>query len=366
MPIYSYIDTKGNKKETEAADPYSAIANAPDRATTSGVRLVKEPTLAEGVGTPVPTQSTDLSRFTQRPESDLDKARGNYQSYLERLAGGKDDTYEKSRKVITDQMRREIAATEDIYADLVRRAEIQTEGERGSARAIQSRGGLLGSDFASSQNTKIAQQGNDIIRGIEAEKSAALAAIIGEGKRSLIEELRLKREAEQKSLKDYVDFLETEQDRKMSRANSLVNALLAQGIDVEDLTPEQLNLITKSYNVDNVEVLSQFNQLREEGAVDEFRAIGAGSSIFNPKTGEIVGTAPRSSSSSSSSRSSNYTGTTIPESIDADLRTDIIGGGTLPQLLEAYPDVSASYVRSQYNSLSPETGTSDEDDPLSF
>jgi hypothetical protein len=206
------------------------------------------------------------------------------ESYFEKQLNGNGDS-DAIRKQITQSMQREISATEDIYADLIRRQELENKGFLGSNRAIQARGGLLGSDFGAAQTQNQVNANQDLIRGIGAEKSAAISAIMGEGSRALVKELQDKRIAQNSSVKDYINFLEGQQDRNLNRSNSLVNALIAQGIDPSEMTPEELSQVAKSYNLTENDILSSYqSSLSDEG---ELQKLSEGQSLVD-SDGNVV------------------------------------------------------------------------------
>jgi hypothetical protein len=379
MALFDYIDKQGKRQSIEAPDAGTAIASAKDIMPSSGVQ-----------SNPVPNQSTKI-------EPTIGEATSGFQKIINQasgLDGTKDSSSssssikneyiksvsetgdpDRSRRNIEAMMEREIKATNDIYADLMRKAQINNQAQLGSNRASQSRGGLIGSDFGQAQSSNVRAQGQDVLNALGHEQSAVIARIINEGSDRMAEERRLMREAKESSLSEYVTQMGEQQTRNTARAGSLVNSLIAQGIDPTELEEEELAQLAEAYGVSQLDIMSKYQENYEAPEAEkaketEYFNLSEGGSRYriNPETGEaeVIASRPKTYAPKAVTKASEpnrYDDKTIPGDIYGDLIADTSSGASLGEILGAYPEVNSSYIRNLYSDLNPE---SDEDDILDF
>jgi len=152
----------------------------------------------------------------------------------------------------------EIDAVNQIAQQELAQARLEQTGRLGSQRAIGARGGILGSDFAGAQKEKVQQFGAGIRRGIEAERTAKIGAIMGNVRQSVLDEVTAKREARQQGADEYLDFLKRGQERKTTNVSRFAQDLLAQGFDITDIEEEELQAFAKEAGVTTQDLVAGF------------------------------------------------------------------------------------------------------------
>ena len=207
----------------------------------------------------------------------------------------------------------EIDATNQVYDQLLNEARLQGQGRLGSQRASAARGGLLGSDFAGSQKDKVQGFNTDINRGIGAERSAAIGAIMGNVRSSVQTEIKDKREARQAGANEYLDFLTRGDERRDNNAALFANDFLSQGQDPSDFSDEELTEMLQGSGVSKADLIRNYSsavssseasgaetalktrkteaeiaKLTAQAEAEGFVSIGDGSILYNANTGEQI------------------------------------------------------------------------------
>lgn len=129
----------------------------------------------------------------------------------------------------------EIDATNEIYDQMIREAQMEGKGRLGSQRASAARGGLLGSDFAGAQKDKVQKFNSEILAGIYAQQAAAIAAIEGKGRASAVDEINRLNQIKSQEADDYLSDLGARQQVQASNISYVAQAMIDQGF-----TPEQI------------------------------------------------------------------------------------------------------------------------------
>jgi len=220
----------------------------------------------------------------------------------------------KERKSQRNQLalhQAEIDATNQVFDQLLNEARLQGQGRLGSQRASAARGGLLGSDFAGSQKNKVEGFNNDINRGIGAERSAAIGAIMGNVRSSVQTEIRDKREARQAGATEYLNFLTRSDERRDNNAALFANDFLSQGQNPADFTDEELTEMLQGSGVSKADLIRNYSSAqassesagaetalktrKTEAEISKIEAdiakgkvisLGEGSMLYNTETGE--------------------------------------------------------------------------------
>lgn len=253
-------------------------------------------------------------------------------------------TEKDERETRADVMKRfqtQIDATDSVYDTILADKRLEGEGRLGSQRAISARSGLLGSDFGAAQKDRVTGFNSQITDSVQAERSLAIAAILGEARTAASEEVAAKRTAREQGAQEYLTFIKEASTRKDARFNQVISDLLAQGVDPNQLTPEQLSEIQKNLGKDQNDVMAAFNRqkvdfdaqqaagqaeaasaaldadktraeiakLEAQASSENLITVGDGQMVYNPETGEFFENpksfAPRSGGSSSGSNFSS-------------------------------------------------------------
>lgn len=205
------------------------------------------------------TPTTDkLSPYYDQNVSYLSEAA----KYAKQQADTVIPTEEEARANALKAMQAEIDATNTLYADKLRRAQLQGAGLLGQTGAIQARRGLLGSDFGTAQ-TQTVQAGNEEnYRDIENEKLVKINQIQTKAKEDATAAMEAKRLAKAAGLKDYVSYLTTEKTAKETALGGTIQDMLANNIDLANLNDSQIEEIAKSYGVSKDKFKSTYNQAK--------------------------------------------------------------------------------------------------------
>lgn len=164
----------------------------------------------------------------------------------------------------------EIDAVNQIYDQYLREAQQEGEGRLGSQRAMSARGGLLGSDFASAQKGKIQQYNTGIEQGIQAERSAKIAGILGLARKASADEIAAKNQARREGAESYLNYLKSSRENKANNINNVVSALMAQGINPTELSSKELTGIANELGTSTDDIIARYQIAGTQGTGDQF------------------------------------------------------------------------------------------------
>jgi len=166
----------------------------------------------------------------------------------------------------------EIDAVNEIYAQKYKEQQTTGLGNLGSSTAIQARSGLLGSDFGQAQTRKVEQQNNEQLALINSEKAAKIGSIMGLVRQSVADEIKAKREAQQKGAKDYLDFLGKQAERNQTKLSNVAKAMLLNGLKPEDVDPAELDTLAEQLGVSKNELMLAYTAEEESQAAAKRKA----------------------------------------------------------------------------------------------
>ena len=190
-------------------------------------------------------------------------------------------------KMFQDQ----IDATNQVYDQLLGEARLEGEGRIGSQRAIAARGGLLGSDFAGSQKARVQDFNTDQQRSIQAERTAAIGAILGTARQTAQEEIANRRAARQQGAENWLDYIANSQQNRLNNINSVAQAFLAQGINPTEMDETEIAAIASEIGAQPADIITAYQANQAEGGADgDFGFMSTSGGIFrtDPATGEAV------------------------------------------------------------------------------
>ena len=169
---------------------------------------------------------------------------------------------EDIRRATEERFRRQIESTNAVYDNLLAEARMESKDRLGQERAISARSGLLGSDFGRARKDKVQGFNRDIEGGIQAERQQALNAIMFDIENTASEEIAEKRAAREAGAEAYLEHLRTTATRKDERFNNIVASIVAQGVDINDLTDEQFEQIARNLGKNKNAVIAAVNQAK--------------------------------------------------------------------------------------------------------
>lgn len=229
----------------------TAPATNPNSTIAQSLESIRQQALALQAQLPTETKST--KRFNSpTPLSDPEKPWSPM-------------TSQQEREIQRNQMQlfqKEIDATNQIYDQMVRQAQLQGEGRLGSTAAMGGRAGLMGSDFQAAQVSNVEAENRGIISGIEGERLARIEGILGKGRKSAADEIAAKNQANREGAEAKIKFMAEKQDRKSKNLTKLAQSLLEQEIDPSELSEKELSEIAKSYGTTVNDVKDSYNSIK--------------------------------------------------------------------------------------------------------
>lgn len=180
----------------------------------------------------------------------------------------------------------EIDATNAVYAEKLRAAQLEGQDRIGSGTAIAARRGLIGSDFGNAQSDKIVNANTGVYNSIQDEKRAALNLIYSKSKTAADDSIKAKTEAKKAGLNDYISYLAGADTRKATNATTAANLLLQQKHEPKDLTPEDLKKVTDGYGITKEQLQSAYDSAKP--AYEAKKIADAKASEVSLKAGESV------------------------------------------------------------------------------
>jgi hypothetical protein len=283
------------------------------------------------------------------------------------------------RKAQLKMYQGQIDATNQIYDQMYNQAVTQGQGRIGSTTALGARSGILGSDFANAQTQTMQDYNNQIQQGVQAERAAKIASILGEARSSSVAEIAAKNAARAQGADALIAHWKSQQETKQTNLSNLGNALVTQGIDPNTLDEKTLNDLVKNYGVSKSDILNTYASTKAstdaataksaletqktQAEIDKINAdvasgrlikVPGGDTLYNPTTGETF-TAPKIPTpgvDSSTPKDIVYTDKNLPASVNADIMSVLQqgpqdGGGpiTLLDLMATFPNVSSDVLQ---------------------
>lgn len=238
-----------------------------------------------GSGSSTPTAGDIYNIPGLQESSDLSNARSSYSDYYSTLANGGDPVDERRiRSQTMDRFQAEIDATNQIYAEKLRQAKLTGRGRVGSGTAIQARRGLLGSDFGGALTDNINTDNNAIYAGVNAEKNAAVQAILGLADKAAAEAIAEKRAAMEKGLDARLKYYEEAGVRKVTNTQKAAQYLVTQGYDPKSIPADVLQKLATSFGVSVEDLTGAYANAKAEKEAADLKALQDGA--FNLSEGQ--------------------------------------------------------------------------------
>lgn len=165
------------------------------------------------------------------------------------------------REAQRNQMRMfqaEIDATNEVYDQLLNEARLQGQGRLGSQRAIAARGGILGSDFAGAQKSRVQAANTQQERAIQAERAARIGAILGNVRGAAAQELEARRAAYQQGADAIIANLAGQQQRREQNAQRFARDFIAQGIDPTEMDEAEIAEILDGTGITRADLIRNY------------------------------------------------------------------------------------------------------------
>ncbi len=264
-------------------------------------------------------------------------------------------------------------------------------------RIGQVMGGLVGSPMGQAQTNNVQNANAEEQAAAEAiindKREVAISAVFGKARESAEAELTAKRAAKAKGADELLKFLNEAPTRKKAKLSSVVKSLIAQGVDVNELSPEELDKITKDMGVSGDDLISAYAEGAAEQKEAEQKSAKAqleqdklsaeienlegkyefeaaqkaldraleekriSVSWYNAATSRM-GENRQAAESADKKAQKNYDGATIPEDVKSELIFDLQQNSaskkkerkTLQEFFATYPEVNTKYLSELYES----------------
>lgn len=228
-------------------------------------------------GTPPTNTGTTPTSNTGTTIADIfnpDHSNDQYYTKANQIAidqlSGKDivDTAAIRAQKIAEQQDR-INALNQIYADQLARVKQQGVGRVGQSTALLASRGLTGSLRGEAIGNNVLDQNLQAEKAVDAEKNAAIQAILTEANNNAVTEAQNRREAIQAGAKSYLEFIKGQDERTQTGLNTLAGSLITQGIDPSTMDTATLADLAKKYNVTSGNILAAYKQAKQTYDISE-------------------------------------------------------------------------------------------------
>lgn len=191
---------------------------------------------------------------------------------------------EQTRK----QMQAAIDATNNYFADLVRRENEAGDARLSKVQALNVNSGLSGSNFATSQDIQQKDKNSAAVRAIENERELKLQEIYGKIDEIARSEIKAKKEAAVKDAEGYSAYLSQAKEEALGTLGQLAGA----NIDLTKLDQPRRAYLFKAAGLDEALGELVYNSMKPKAAKIEYKAEKAADGKIllygvDPTTGQL-------------------------------------------------------------------------------
>lgn len=239
-------------KEVESAKAAKAAANTANNTNT-------------GAGAATGSSIEDVAKGIVVPDYKQDETAAAIQNRYKTDATTEIDEA-TIRKQARDNIQAEIDAIEAAAAGKLRNARQTNKAAQGNVNALNARSGLLGSDFGMAATGRQDAAFNEVADEIQNEKQLAIQKAYQEAEAAALGIITDKRAAQKLGSEKYLEFIESEGEKKKAAAKTFAKSLLDKGIDVTELTPDQISKLVTSYGLSDAEFNQLYKATKDEDA----------------------------------------------------------------------------------------------------
>lgn len=239
-----------------------------------------------------PTTNTPIAKAFQMPE--IEQNQPNFTGQYDPNTGGYKDTVDTSaiRSQTLADFQDRINSINQVYAGKLAEAQQQGVGRVGSTTALLANRGLTGSIRGGAIAEGTLAQNRQIEDAINAEKAAAISAIYSEVNSTAQAEAQRRREAIESGAKSYIEYIKGQETTKSNNTNKIASAFIAQGIDPNNLTPEELNKISSGIGTSSGNLITAYKAIKAQQDAENLKnfptkELSQGEALFqyDPTTG---------------------------------------------------------------------------------
>lgn len=310
---------------------------------------------------------------------------------------------EAIRQKRLERQQAEIDTVNAMYANILNQIGVDNKDRLGSTATIQALTGERGSKSGAADVKKTTDYNTSVVRAAEAEKANKIAAIMSDYEIQIDRDLETARKNRETDAASWIDYQNSTAERNRTNATNLRASLIAAGLEATEIDEPTWQKIADAggYTVAQAKALYKSDYDKRQAAMvaaeEEAQLEFTKKQLANAKTeaevtkilAEATNTAEEkenllikegyiymstpaqrdqyaktgrimvkvngrtymapiekdpNKSSGGSTTYKNYTATTIPPDVKADLLADKAGGATEEELMAAYQDVSTTYI----------------------
>lgn len=286
MASYTYIDKSGNQKTIDAPDANSAINNAADRASNSGVMLNQN----TPAPTPAPTTSAPTNNKSKNSSTSNNTGNTGNTGYTDGTLTDKEEQAIRDR--IIGSFQGEINAATNAYTALLNEQKQLGVGRLGEDTAVQARRGLQGSDFGAAATEGVRGLNLKNEQSVLESKATAIASIMARAQAAAEAAVSGKRAAKQAGADSYNDYIfNVVPAQKKENLKNVMSYFFASSIDPNTLGNDQLAKIAKGYGLSTQDILNSYyneKETRDKEAKGEGFSLGEGQRRYDASGKEVA------------------------------------------------------------------------------
>lgn len=286
------------------------------------------------------------------------------------------------------QYQAQIDSINAMYADRLNQARIQGQGRIESRQFAQGRSGQIGSGVGEAGVNAVQDANTEISNSIRAEQANAIANVYAKVKSGADASLAAKTLAKQQGADKLLEYLNNVPGEKKKATSSAVAELLARGVDVKNMTPEEIKSYTSGLGISEEQLSSEFAtqtkiaaDAKKEKDLNQRKLTAEVSNLEGKREWDAAQKALDrdmeqkkidvdwykaqtsridSLKKDSTATEKNYDAKTIPSNVKKELFSDIesnanMGGTfsgtkkkTLNEFITAYPEINTDYLTALY------------------
>lgn len=153
----------------------------------------------------------------------------------------------------------QINSINSMYADRINQARIQGQGRIESRQFAQGRSGQIGSGVGEAGINSQVQANTEQQNAIDNERQLAISEVYAKVSSDAKERAAAKTLAKSKSAEEYVSYLKTSREEQKNAGARAIASLVAKGVDIADMSPEQLKTYKEQLGMNDSELAAEFN-----------------------------------------------------------------------------------------------------------
>ena len=240
--------------KTTSTKPTGTSGNIPSNFMVGGTVLNPTATPGSVASLPnAPTYSTDVTKTPQQAELDAIIA-------AQKTAANQTIDPNAIYQEQLLQRQRQIDNINAMYADRLNAARIAGIGRVQSRQFAQGRAGQIGSGTGEAGINAVEQMNTEQQNAIRNEQQVAIDTVLEKVKSDALAIAQQKTAAKEKGIEAYTASLKEGITKQKEATTAAIAGLVAKGIDITHMTPEQLDQLKKSSGLSELEIANEFKK----------------------------------------------------------------------------------------------------------